>query len=175
MDWYDLLVPLMLCPLAYFTCCCCNEVSIVIHNSNSARDDNFDVYLNNQFLGAINLDAHEPRAYVFYTGYDPVFDSQIFDDQPELNPAYTQHLLFPKSILYTDGTSNQLEMRNTESNYNGNFGSVKVHCRFFDGDPANPQSGGWESEDEKLLDTVYNMPDGSSAAYYFQSLEGISE
>src|SRR5947209_7711498 len=47
------------------SCCCCSIIAILIANSNSAKDDNFEVRLNGNILGTINNNSNACTGRIF--------------------------------------------------------------------------------------------------------------
>lgn len=101
-------------------CCCTNpNFVILIWNSNSAVDDNFDVYLNGTFLGNIDNSASGQTGRIFSTNtaitpsnIGTVLGINNLQSTIELNPA-----------LLITGT-NTLKLVISQSNFNGDFGSI---------------------------------------------------
>lgn len=92
-----------------------------ICNENAVTDDNFNIYLNNTYIGAVDLSAMAQVGSVFIASTDPSltivsddFDCPIIDMIIyRFNPALLQ-------------TSNTIEMRNTQDNGAGNLGTVGI-------------------------------------------------
>ena len=97
------------------------RVVFQICNSNSAVDDNFDIYLNGTYIGAVDLNASAQVGSVFIADSDPLVVLGSSDFVCPLTLMVTYH--FPSSLLLA---SNVLEMRNTQNNGNGNVGSIGV-------------------------------------------------
>jgi len=101
--------------------CADRVVVFQICNSNSAIDDNFDIYLNNTYIGAVDLNQNAQIGSVFIASLDldlvitsadfacPVINMQVYRFEPTLLQ-----------------TSNVIEMRNTQNNGNNNAGSVGI-------------------------------------------------
>jgi len=102
----------------------CPDKTFVLQvcNSNSARDDNFDVYLNNNFIGALDLNQDAQIGSIFIGDTDTNKQVTVPDFTCPLSGMVTYHF-DPSFIL---GGENTLEMRNTQNNGNGNAGSVEI-------------------------------------------------
>ena len=101
--------------------CVDRRVAIQICNSNGATDDNFDIYLNNVYIGAVDLNSDSQIGSVFIADLDPTVEITSADFACPLSGMVTYH--FNPNILQT---SNVLEMRNTQDNGAGNLGSVGI-------------------------------------------------
>tara|TARA_R100000935_G_scaffold27742_3_gene47984 strand:+ start:4020 stop:8858 length:4839 start_codon:yes stop_codon:yes gene_type:complete len=89
-------------------------------NSNSAKDDNFDVYLNNNYIGALDLNSNTQAGSVFIASNNASSTIVTSDFVCPLNLMVT-YRFNPNFVV---GGANTLELRNTQSNNNGNFGSI---------------------------------------------------
>jgi len=111
-------------------CCDCGSAPLCpdktfvlqVCNSNSARDDNFDVYLNNNFIGALDLNQNAQIGSIFIGDLDTNKQVTVPDFSCPLTGMVTYHFN-PSFIL---GGENTLEMRNTQNNGNGNAGTVEI-------------------------------------------------
>lgn len=101
--------------------CTDRRVVFQICNSNSAMDDNFDIYLNDTYIGAVDLSSNTQVGSVFIADTNTSVSLASSDFACPLSGMVTYH--FDPSILLS---SNVLEMRNTQNNGNGNFGSVGI-------------------------------------------------
>jgi hypothetical protein len=97
------------------------RVVFQICNANVARDDNFDIYLNGTYIGAVDLNADAQVGSVFIADSNPLVTLGSSDFACPLGLMVTYH--FPPALLLS---ANVLEMRNTQDNGNGNFGTVGV-------------------------------------------------
>lgn len=97
------------------------RVVFQICNSNSAKDDNFDIYLNDTYIGAVDLSQDAQVGSVFIADANTAVELSSSDFACPLSGMVTYH--FNPSILQS---SNVLEMRNTQNNNNGNFGQIGV-------------------------------------------------
>jgi hypothetical protein len=114
----------------------CNDRRVVfqICNSNAAKDDNFDIYLNNVYIGAVDLNANAQIGSVFIADLNTAVEVTEPDFVCPLSGMVTYH--FNPAILQG---SNVLEMRNTQNNGNGNFGVIGMRNYQLDGtDLINP-------------------------------------
>jgi hypothetical protein len=101
--------------------CLDRRVVFQICNSNSAKDDNFDIYLNDVYIGAVDLNSDSQVGSVFIADTNTAVELGSSDFVCPLTSMVTYH--FSPAIVF--GT-NVLEMRNTQNNDNGNFGTVGV-------------------------------------------------
>lgn len=101
--------------------CTDRRVVFQICNSNAARDDNFDIYLNDVYIGAVDLSTNAQVGSVFIADTNTAVTLGSSDFACPLTGMVTYH--FNPAIL---NATNVLEMRNTQSNNNGNFGTVGV-------------------------------------------------
>jgi len=92
-----------------------------ICNSNSAIDDNFDIYLNNTYIGAVDLSTNAQVGSVFIASLD--VNLNIVSDDFDCLITNMVVYRFEPTLLQT---SNILEMRNTQNNGNNNAGSVGI-------------------------------------------------
>jgi hypothetical protein len=101
----------------------CNNKVLVFQvcNSNSEKDDNFDVYLNGAYIGALDLNYNSQVGSVFIANLDPLLaiTEPNFVCPMELIQVYRFNPLILNSI-------NTIELRNTQSNNNGNYGIIGV-------------------------------------------------
>jgi hypothetical protein len=97
------------------------RVVFQICNSNSQKDDNFDIYLNNVYIGAVDLNANAQVGSVFIADLNTAVAIGTPDFVCPLTLMVTYH--FNPALLQA---SNTLEMRNTQNNGNGNAGSIGV-------------------------------------------------
>jgi hypothetical protein len=97
------------------------RVVFQICNSNSVTDDNFDIYLNDTYIGAVDLSTNAQVGSVFIADLNTSVELVSSDFVCPLSGMVTYH--FDPSILLA---SNVLEMRNTQNNGAGNFGTIGV-------------------------------------------------
>jgi hypothetical protein len=118
-------------------------------NSNSARDDNFDVYLNNVKIGNLNLNTDQKVGSVFIATTNrslkitkadficPISNMKVFYFDPSI-------VKFGKNKLF---------LKNTQNNTNGNLGTIEIR---------NYLIVGTELKDPcKVKDLKYQMPSGN--------------
>jgi len=97
------------------------RVVFQICNENSERDDNFDIYLNGIYIGAVDLNSDTQVGSIFIADLDNAITVTSSDFACPLIDMVTYH--FDPLIL---STSNILEMRNTQNNNNGNAGTIGI-------------------------------------------------
>lgn len=130
------------------------RVVFQICNSNSAMDDNFDIYLNGTYIGAVDLSTNAQVGSVFIADTNTAVELGSSDFACPLSNMITYH--FNPSIL---STSNVLEMRNTQNNGNGNFGSIGIRNYSL--------SGTVLSSPCVITDLEYSGPSGDSFTFNF--------
>ncbi len=92
-----------------------------ICNSNSVRDDNFDIYLNDVYIGAVDLSTDTLNGSVFIASLDsPSIETSDFVCPLEAMVPY----YFDPVILV--GGTNVINMVNTQNNGYGNLGDIGV-------------------------------------------------
>jgi len=110
----------------------CPDRSLVFQvcNSNFARDDNFDVYLNNNYIGFLDLNQNAQVGSIFIatTNTNANITSGDFVCPLGLMDTYR---FDPNFVVY--GT-NILELRNVQDNGNGNYGEIGIRNYLIDGD-----------------------------------------
>lgn len=99
-------------------------------NSNSAKDDNFNLYLNNNFIGYLDLSQNAQVGGIFIATTNTNADVVSGDFACPLTLMVTNRF-DPSFLIY--GT-NILEMRNAQNNGNGNYGTINVRNYLIDGD-----------------------------------------
>ena len=117
------------CPPNVVPSCPNRRVVIQICNSNSAVDDNFDIYLNESYIGAVDLNTSTQVGSIFIADLDPAFNVTDPDFTCPLNLMDVYRF---DPLLLTE--NNVIEMRNTQNNGNGNAGSVDVRNYLVSGD-----------------------------------------
>lgn len=119
------------CPDAPSTAPTCPDRSLVFQvcNSNSAKDDNFDVYLNDNYIGFLDLSANAQVGSIFIatTNASASLVSGDFVCPLSLMETYRFN---PSFVVY--GT-NTLELRNAQNNGNGNYGTIGIRNYLVDG------------------------------------------
>jgi hypothetical protein len=123
-------------------------------NSNASKDDNFDVYLNDVYIGALDLNAYAQVGSVFIANLNPALTITDPDFICPLTLMDTYR--FDPSIVQAN---NVLELRNTQINFNGNFGNIGVRNYQLSGtDLINPC---------QVANYEYSAGDGESFKFYF--------
>ena len=102
-------------------------------NSNSAKDDNFDMYLNDNFIGYLDLSQNAQVGGLFIATTN-ASANVTSGDFPCPIPLMETNRFDPSFIVY--GT-NILEMRNVRNNGNGNLVTFSVRNYLVDGDNLN--------------------------------------
>ena len=140
---------------------CTNRILVIqVCNSNSAKDDNFDVYLNNVLIGSLDLNQDAQIGSVFiginnsgYTVTQPDFVCPL--------SGMTNYWFDASSVVNTG--SNTIFMKNTQNNNNGNYGQIQIRNYLIDGqdliDPcfvANLEYSG-PSGDDFTIDFNYEF------------------
>jgi hypothetical protein len=125
------------CPDEPSTAPTCPDRALVFQvcNENSSADDNFDIYLNDNYIGFLDLSQYAQVGGIFIatTNANANVVSGDFACPLSLMDTYRFN---PSFLVY--GT-NKLEMRNAQSNGNGNYGTISVRNYLVDGnDLSNP-------------------------------------
>ena len=118
---YDETDVALACDCGEIPSCPDRRVVFQICNSNSVTDDNFDIYLNDTYIGAVDLSDNAQVGSVFIADLNTAVELASSDFVCPLSGMVTYH--FDPSILQA---SNVLEMRNTQNNGSGNFGVIGV-------------------------------------------------
>jgi len=117
--------------IRYNSCTSCNAAPpgcpdrvmvFQVCNSNSEKDDNFDVYLNGTYIGFLNLNSDSRVGSVFIGSTNANYAITQPDFVCPLNLMQT-YRFDPSIILYGNNT---IELRNAQNNGRGNFGSIGV-------------------------------------------------
>lgn len=98
-------------------------------NENSSADDNFDIYLNDNYIGYLDLSEYAQVGGIFIATTNASANVVSGDFACPLSLMDT-YRFDPSYLLY--GT-NKLEMRNAQSNNNGNLGTISVRNYLVDG------------------------------------------
>ena len=103
----------------------CPESILVIQicNSNSAKDDNFNVYLNNVYIGYLDLSQNAQVGSIFIGIQNTSYNVTQPDFTCPLSGMVSYW--FNGQGILVQGT-NFIEMQNAQQNNNGNFGVVQV-------------------------------------------------
>lgn len=138
---YDTTPPVPVCPdraLVFEIC-----------NSNAERDDNFDIYLNGTYIGAVDLSTDALVGSVFIASLStPTITSTDFVCPISDMVAY----YFDPSLVV--GGTNTIHMVNTRNNGDGNFGTVGVRNYLISGDTLSSPC--------VVTDLTYSGDSGSS-------------
>lgn len=106
-----------------------------ICNSNSLKDDNFDIYLNGIQIGSVDLNSNSQVGSIFIASNSTKIITQP-DFACPLNNM--QVFFFDPSLL---APRNEIEMKNTQNNGNGNQGTIGIRNYLTTGntltDPCN--------------------------------------
>ena len=94
-------------------------LTIQIYNDNSLKDDNFNVYLNNTYIGPLNLNQYAEVGSVFIASLNTTLNTAGAGFGLKNVYYFNPNLINKLSI-------NTLEMRNAQVNNNGNQGAVKI-------------------------------------------------
>lgn len=150
-------------------CCkgCDRETDYIIYvcNINSAKDDNFTLFLNNKDMGNIILETNFCIGSFFRTNesIEPTIDILEFNSyccrfQPP--EGMTRMTLAPGDLKF--GETNTLFMKNIKNNDNGNYGSVVVAGVYYDEEQQK-----WVMC-RRFLNTYYSGPSGQSFRFDFE-------
>jgi hypothetical protein len=140
-----------------------NTTSILtmqVCNSNSAKDDNFKVFLNGYEIGDLDLSQNLQVGGLFVasTNVNLTTDDENSDFVCPMELMQLQH--FNPNIL-TKGR-NKIEMVNTQNNNNGNYGTFEISYYEEDGVGSdlliNPVS---------IASLTFNPPRGGDQVLYF--------
>jgi hypothetical protein len=108
----------------------CSDRVVVfqICNQNAITDDNFDIYLNDVYIGAVDLSANAQVGSVFIASTNP---SLVITSADFACPTVGMQIYrFRSSLLKT---SNVITMINTKNNGSGNAGTVGIRNYFLSG------------------------------------------
>lgn len=114
------------CPDKVFVLQVCNE--------NSSRDDNFDLYLNNQFIGALDLNQNAQVGSIFIGSTDT---NKVITQPDFICPLANMVVYYFNPLILTTGL-NTIFMDNTQDNGNGNAGTIQM--RNYEIDPTDPNA-----------------------------------
>jgi hypothetical protein len=159
---YDATDELLACDCDAVPECTDRRVVFQICNSNSMLDDNFDIYLNDTYIGAVDLSTNAQVGSVFIADTNTAVELGSSDFVCPLSGMVTYH--FNPSILLA---SNVLEMRNTQNNGNGNFGQIGVRNYSI--------SGTTLSSPCVITDLEYSGPSGDSFTFNFNYTQCCAE
>lgn len=110
------------CPLTEPVPECPDRVIVIqICNSNSAIDDNFEVYLNDVLIGEVDLNENAQIGSVFIASVDT---PEILD--PDFSCAIEDMVYYYFNPNLLVGGTNTINMVNIQNNGNGNAGTVEI-------------------------------------------------
>jgi hypothetical protein len=114
------------------SCCSCSSARapecpdrvlvFQICNSNNARDDDFDIYLNNKKIGSVYLNTDDQVGSAFIASTD----NRILIRDPDFTCPLSKMKIFyfdPSIVRYGINT---IQMRNIQNNNNSNRGSIDI-------------------------------------------------
>lgn len=142
---------------------CLDRIAVIqICNSNAITDDNFNIYLNNTYIGFLDLNADDYIGSIFLGTLDPNINIVESDLICPLSGMAVYR--FDDALLNIG--QNILEMRNVQENFKGNVGSVGVRTYELNGnDLVNPQA---------IVDLPYAGSGGESFTFDFEfTCDGI--
>jgi hypothetical protein len=106
-------------PIIVLPYCPDRRVVIQVCNANAVTDDNFRVYLNDTYIGYLNLQAMARVGSVF-----------IFDESANIEQADFTCPIRGMAVYRVDPSllkaSNTLRMQNAQMNFTGNYGTVQL-------------------------------------------------
>jgi hypothetical protein len=112
---------------------CPDKVFVLqVCNNNSAIDDNFDLYLNNQFIGSLDLNQAAQVGSIFIGSTDT---NKVITQADFVCPLPGMVVYYFNPLILTTGL-NTIFMDNTQANGNGNAGTIQM--RNYEIDPNNP-------------------------------------
>ena len=129
-------------------------VVIQICNENSVTDDNFDIFLNNTYIGAVDLSQNAQVGSVFIASTNSALTLTSSDFACPL-PGMVNYFFDP-SLLQT---SNTIEMRNTQNNGSGNQGTIGIRNYLLTGTNLSAPC--------VIANLSYSPPPGGDAALNF--------
>ena len=133
-----------------------NVIVIQVCNSNSAKDDNFNVYLNGTYIGYLDLNQNSQVGSIFIGTTDPNVNVTEPDFVCPLS-GMTTYRFSEEALIY--GGNNVLYLENAQQNFNGNFGSVQIRNYNQVGNDLVQPCG--------VADLTYSGPDGANFTLNF--------
>ena len=140
--------------LTYDPALCCCKLAIIIYNSNGAKDDNFEVFLNDVSIGTIDNNVHDCTGRIFVDGLIVEGDALVASGIIVFScgaAAFEPTLQLDMGIVNLRPTPNFLKIVVTQNNGNGNFGNILVCSLRYNG------TTGLYSAVETHLNTVYSQ------------------
>ena len=135
----------------------CPDRAVVIQvcNQNSARDDNFNVFLNGTYIGFLDLSQNDQVGSIMIATTNTNANVLVGDFACPLTLMQT-YRFNPSLLLFGPNT---LEMRNAQVNNNGNAGTVSIrNYEVIDNDLINPCV---------IADLTYSGTNGASFTMVF--------
>ena len=102
-----------------------------ICNSNSVTDDNFDIYLNDNYIGFLDLEENRVQNGSIFIATNNEDLSLVSGDFVCPLTLMETYRFSPSYVVYGE---NKLEMRNAKNNGRGNYGEIGVRNYLIDGD-----------------------------------------
>jgi len=165
-DKYNFIEKLKTIDSLLYNCCDCElaekavdcpsrELVLQVCNSNMAMDDNFDVFLNGQLIGQLDLAVNDNVGSIFIAS----MNSGLVITEPDFTCPISKMKVYrfnPKIVHFGE---NILEMRNTRNNGNNNEGSIDIRNYLRQGVKLVAPC--------KVTDLAYNMNSGSDYTVTF--------
>ncbi|MGB2105691.1 MAG: hypothetical protein ACPHVV_00435 [Porticoccaceae bacterium] len=113
-----------------------SEMAIWVANDNNARDDNFDLYINNKFLSYLNLGTDNcnghfilPKKYNQFDKHDLSFHKDVTKEINgcigSLGEDHSSKTYFSNNLPITKASSKyKVKLINKQNNHNANFGKI---------------------------------------------------
>jgi len=105
---------------------CSPGAHVAIININAVTDDNFDIFLNGNFLGSVDLSGNRYKAFLFVWSDEPELIEQLKAMYAELGLPLEWTTTTIAGTAPERGSPANIFMQNTRDNENGNFGSIYV-------------------------------------------------
>jgi hypothetical protein len=138
--------------------CADRVVVLQICNENSITDDNFDIYLNGYYIGAVDLSAMAQVGSVFIASENP---SLVISSSDFACPLVGMVIYrFDPALLRTN---NMIEMRNTQDNGFGNAGTIGIRNYLLTGTDLSAPC--------IIADVTFNSSGGESTSLNFTYTE----
>lgn len=138
------------------------RVAFQICNSNASRDDNFDIFLNGTYIGAVDLSTDAQVGSVFIADLNI---AHVITSADFVCPIGSMQVYrFDPSLL---STTNTIFMQNTQNNGNGNAGTIGVRNYLLTGNNL--------SDPCTIADLSYGPPPGGNATLTFAYTSCCSE
>jgi hypothetical protein len=103
---------------------CTNEIIVFqICNSNSAKDDNYDVYFNGIYIGNVDLNSNSQVGSVFIGNTDPTYSLSDSNSDFPCGMVNMDVFKFEEGLV---ASSNEIKMVRTQLNNNFNYGTFGV-------------------------------------------------